>query len=104
MIRPVAGGGSKFPPCMGGCIVHIKDFLNKKRVSSLYGRVYHDIPQHSYTYQSFLPVWEGVSMRYLTTQISNKFPPCMGGCIGKRESPSTPPGVSSLQGRVCYSY
>ena len=27
VIRPVAGGGSKFPPCMGGCIVHIKDFL-----------------------------------------------------------------------------
>ena len=51
-----------FPPCMGGCIVHIHNSLLQHSVSSLYGRVYRLLAHYPKAIVCFLPVWEGVSL------------------------------------------
>ena len=70
-----------FPPCMGGCIAAIHNFLKDVCVSSLYGRVYHFLLALSAQIGCFLPVWEGVSGGNKKGFLTTEFPPCMGGCI-----------------------
>lgn len=48
----------------------------------------------------FLPVWEGVSGIMAKTETEEKFPPCMGGCIGREWLRRKEQHVSSLYGRV----
>ena len=90
----------KFPPCMGGCIG--REWLRRKEqhVSSLYGRVYRLFFRIKKLPVCFLPVWEGVSGIMAKTETEEKFPPCMGGCIGREWLRRKEQHVSSLYGRV----
>ena len=50
-------------------------------VSSLYGRVYRYVEGVAYPDPGFLPIWEGVSEKFIICDDINEFPPYMGGCI-----------------------
>ena len=91
---------SAFPPCMGGCIgiPHLSG--DRLSVSSLYGRVYRIHCNAIFNCSRFLPVWEGVSIPCNKGIECKKFPPCMGGCIAKKNCGYDNQRVSSLYGRV----
>ena len=55
-----------FPPCMGGCIAGRTYAAYAERVSSLYGRVYRSEDMLTPIGGSFLPVWEGVSLYFVS--------------------------------------
>ena len=95
---------SQFPPCMGGCISLNPMFRLVSNVSSLYGRVYRKEKLIHQSYDGFLPVWEGVSTVTTLSRTFYRFPPCMGGCIGRRIRNCVLGIVSSLYGRVYRSY
>ena len=89
-----------FPPYMGGCIVYAARNDCYKKVSSLYGRVYHIIHMRKNDTKCFLPIREGVSWQVSKIMNQRKFPPCTGGCIGSFNGHCFCLSVSSLHGRV----
>ena len=89
-----------FPPCTGGCIGRQIPFCTDHRVSSLYGRVYHEQNIFAGWTQCFLPVREGVSESRSNCSAWAVFPPCTGGCIRSVLESHSFLKVSSLYGRV----
>ena len=55
---------AQFPPCTGGCIIYMGENAWRRRVSSLYGRVYQLFSFFTAVLICFLPVREGVSANY----------------------------------------